>query len=209
MNLAPLRIPCASFVRELPHGTPIIRTRPRLLRGLFLGFDRSHVRMAETETLRGVHRTQVAPLERVFLSLAEAEGRRRAIALLLARLPEIPHGRGTFRKKGDFHPIDLDPEAVRLVTLPHRFGIGCAVRLDGFCRACEAPGDPNGGFGPTWIHEDSGLLPFEEGRYLGSEDLCRLNPKDDRRLPDGSRYRDALALAIVLRVRLDDPAPRP
>ncbi len=35
MNLAPLRIPCASFVRELPHGTPIIRTRPRLLRGLF------------------------------------------------------------------------------------------------------------------------------------------------------------------------------
>jgi hypothetical protein len=131
---------------------------------------------------------------RLLLPLDEATARAWACQQL------FPFVKGQHGKpSGAWH--DMDPVGpARVVCFPTDDG-GATVRLDFCCRGC-------GGGIPDWVflHQQH-LLPYVSakpgrggypGHYRGAEQIAQLDATDPKRLPDGSRHVDALALKILI-----------
>lgn len=131
--------------------------------------------------------------EELFFDLSQA-GCRDHVARLLLQSVKHRHGRTS-----KLHPVVWVGPA-RAVLLPHRFseeGREGSVRLDGFCATCDDERDRDG---HTYIHQDW-LLEYRDGTYQGSDRFWDLDPTDDRKLADGTRLMDAMALLTLAEIR--------
>jgi hypothetical protein len=106
--------------------------------------------------------------------------------------------------KGYKHPVAFERDAhvlqphgaANITVLEHRHSDGnnACVRLDVGCAGCKH-------LTPAYVHQEY-ILPFVDSKYVGYDELFALDPDDPRRLPDGSAWVDAAALAIVARSTL-------
>jgi len=131
--------------------------------------------------------------EELFFDLSQA-GCRDHVARLLLQSVKHRHGRTS-----KLHPVVWVGPA-RAVLLPHRFseeGREGAIRLDSYCATCDDERDRDG---HAHIHQDW-LLEFREGTYQGSDRFWDLDPTDARKLADGTRLMDAVALLALAEIR--------